>query len=256
MRVRYLAATVMIATLVAAAILWKFIQAQPPDSVYIQMTSAPFPMVVGPTTLAVSLTDADGQLVENAQVEVLGIMSHGGPSHGDLTQGGVMSMTGQANSATDGLYQMSIMWPMAGPWSVVVAATLPDQRTVQEQFDIYIYPVPPAVSGGQPFYRSLSEIKAMVTANPAREYWIVIPQGTQALMQAGVGEDVIPPELRLSLSGKNTLIIRNDDIANHNIGPFFVRAGETVRQEFTQPAVFEGTCSIRHQGNLNLVVEE
>jgi hypothetical protein len=70
-----------------------------------------------------------------------------------------------------------------------------------------------------------------------------------------MGDDVIPADIRLNLSGQHVLVIRNDDIADHTVGPFFVRAGETIRQNFTQAAVFQGTCTIRHNADINIVVE-
>jgi len=83
----------------------------------------------------------------------------------------------------------------------------------------------------------------------------VIPMGTQALMRSGQGDDVIPEEIRLDLSGRHVLVIRNDDIADHVVGPFFVRSGEIIRQRFTSPAEFQGVCTIRHGAEVSIIVE-
>jgi hypothetical protein len=99
------------------------------------------------------------------------------------------------------------------------------------------------------------EVNTAVATNPEQELWIVIPQGTQQMMRTGQGADVIPPEIHLSLAGQNTLVIRNDDIADHTVGPFFVRAGETVRQQFTRAAEYLGKCTISHGAEVSIVVE-
>ena len=145
---------------------------------------------------------------------------------------------------------------MAGEWQVAVQATLADGQTVvQERFGLYVYPVPPRLVGGETDYRSASEIEAAISTNPQREYWIVIPQGTQAMIRTGQGEDIMPSEIHLSLTGQNVLYIRNDDIADHTVGPFFIRAGETIRQEFTRAAEFVGKCTILHGNEVSIVVD-
>lgn len=244
MRVR--AATIVILlTMVALAALWR--ATQPPDdnSIQLDLTSDPFPLAASPGTLLVALSRADGTPVDDASVQVSATM----------IMPGMLPLVGRPGNSQDGLYPVSIMWPMPGEWVIDVSATLPEGGSVQEQYNIYIYPVPQPDPGGEPRYRSVSEVSATVSTNPAQEMWIVIPQGTQMLMRTGQGADVIPPEIRLSLNGQNTLVIRNDDIADHTVGPFFVRAGETVRQEFTRAAEFVGTCTISHGAEVSILVE-
>jgi hypothetical protein len=149
------------------------------------------------------------------------------------------------------------MWSMPGEWVVDVTAAVPESgdSSVHEQFNVFIYPVPQYDAGGQTSYRSVREVNTAVATNPEQELWIVIPQGTQQMMRTGQGADVIPPEIHLSLAGQNTLVIRNDDIADHTVGPFFVRAGETVRQQFTRAAEYLGKCTISHGAEVSIVVE-
>jgi hypothetical protein len=103
-------------------------------------------------------------------------------------------------------------------------------------------------------FRSASEINALVS-DPARELAIVIPQGTQALIRLGQAEDLIPTEIRLNVSGQNTLVIQNNDIVDHTIGPFLVRSGEVVRQKFTSPSVYQGVCSLNVAEAISIIVE-
>jgi hypothetical protein len=48
--------------------------------------------------------------------------------------------------------------------------------------------------------------------------------------------------------------IRNDDDRGHLIGPFFVGAHETLRQEFSSPGEFIGDCTVHPSGQIVVVV--
>lgn len=214
--------------------------------VKISLSSDPFPMTMGSAILKVSIRDTDGSLIEDAIVTATT----------QLTTAGAPEIYYYPNQVINGIYQVPVVWSMTGQGSVLVSAELPNQRgTVEERFSVYIYLVPPLSTNNQSSYRSFDEINRDVTANAAEEYWIVIPQGTREMILMGEGDEIVPAQIRLKLNGQNTLVIRNDDFADHTIGPFFVRAGETIRQEFTQAAVFEGTCSIRHNASIKIIVE-
>jgi hypothetical protein len=212
----------------------------------LQLGSDPFPMTVGPNTLRVSLTDESGAAIEGADINVTReVMGHVG-----ATLAGATLVQGD-----DGVYVGRFVWPTASQWRIQVAARLPDGATLAETYEIYIYAIPPQKVSGEPYYHGLTATNEAVAADPDRELWIVIPQGTQDMIKHGMAADVVPEEIRLAASGRNTLIIRNNDISDHTIGPYFVRAGETVRQRFTQPATFVGTCSIRQQAEVSIIVE-
>ena len=239
-------ALVTIVLIAIAVGVWAVSRQPTPLNVQIRLHSDPYPLSVGPSTLLVSLSDAEGAPVDGARIQVASQMMHAGS----------LSLTHTSTGALDGEYHVPIIWPMMGQWTVDVTAELPDERgTVREQFMLFIYAVPPFNTGDQTTYRSVSEINALVSADPERELWIVIPQGTQELIKTGQGDELIPAEIRLQANGRNILVIRNDDIADHTIGPFFVRSGETVRQQFTEAAIFEGTCSVRHSDDISIIVE-
>jgi len=67
--------------------------------------------------------------------------------------------------------------------------------------------------------------------------------------------EFVPELINLSVSGQNTLVIRNDDYVANTVGPFYVGAGETLRQRFDAPGVFQGTCTI-NQGVIRIEVSE
>jgi hypothetical protein len=220
-------------------------QNQPPGSVEIRLSSDPFPLAVGPATLLVSLVNSDGTPVENASVEVTGQMEHTG-----------MPLSGQTNSSQNGEYRLDMTISRMGSWRFDVTATLPDQpEPLQEQYEVFVYPIPMRNRSSRTTYRSASALNALLRARSDDELWIVIPQGTEAMMRMGDSEDIIPEEIRLKLGGQNVLVIRNDDIAHHNVGPFFVQAGETIRQEFSSPTILQGACSINHGAEVSIIVE-
>jgi hypothetical protein len=210
----------------------------------VQLRSDPYPMVIGPASLFIIITDSAGNAVEDASVSLVGQMIHDG----------MLPQYGRAAGYQDGAYRFAITWPMTGMYLLDVTAALPDGQTLREQFEIYVYAV--AVDAAVPVqYRSASDNRALIT-NPSTEYSIVIPQGAKVMMLAGQAEDMIPTEIRLNVGGQNTLVIHNSDIAEHTIGPFTVRAGETIRQTFTRPSVYQGTCSLNAAAELNIIVEE
>lgn len=235
------AVTILVVVIGISAVL----RNQPTGGVEIHLSSEPFPLAVGQSTLLVSLIDGEGAPVEGATVEVNARMAHEG----------MLPVAGQAIES-NGQYRAFVTLPMMGEWIVDVIARLPQQPApLQERFEVYVYPIVPPDSGNQTRYRSVSEIDNLFASRPSDEYWIVIPMGTQALMRSGQGDDVIPEEIRLDLSGRHVLVIRNDDIADHVVGPFFVRSGEIIRQRFTSPAEFQGVCTIRHGAEVSIIVE-
>ncbi len=95
-----------------------------------------------------------------------------------------------------------------------------------------------------------------VNETTSREYRIVIPEGTSALIAAGEDPGVIPEQITLKLDEKDILVIENNDLEGHRIGGFYVGAGETLRQEFRTPAVYEGECTIHESNQVQIIVSE
>lgn len=212
----------------------------------IELRSDPFPLRVGQTSLEIAVKDPTGNPIEDATVYINSVMNHDG----------MLPLSGYATHLSNGIYQRGIIFPMMGEWTLDITAELPnDQGELNEQFVVYIYPVTQYLDLSNNLFRSESQINTEMTENP-EELWIVIPQGAQAMIMTDFDADVIPTEMYLQVSGQNTLVIRNDDFEDHIVGPYFIRAGETVRQTFTRPAVFYGTCSIRHDDIVRIIIEE
>jgi hypothetical protein len=88
----------------------------------------PEPALVGPATLSVQLSDANGAPVEGATVSLKGDMSHAG----------MQPVLADAAETTAGVYEAQWVWTMSGDWFVTVTATLSDGRTLVRRFDLTV----------------------------------------------------------------------------------------------------------------------
>ncbi len=85
-------------------------------------------------------------------------------------------------------------------------------------------------------------------------YEFVIPPGAGEALDAGEPLEILPGTLEVTVG--ETISIVNDDDRGHNIGPFFVGAGETLTQRFSSPGEFVGVCTVHPSGQLVLIVDE
>ena len=85
-------------------------------------------------------------------------------------------------------------------------------------------------------------------------YQFVIPPGAGEALDAGKPLEILPGTLEVRVG--ETISIVNDDDRGHNVGPFFVGAGETLTQRFSSPGEFVGVCTVHPSGQLVLVVDE
>ncbi len=83
---------------------------------------------------------------------------------------------------------------------------------------------------------------------------VVIPAGTGRRLDGGQRVELWPSALTLHVG--DTLQVRNDDDRGHVVGPFFVRAGETMTQRFASTGRFAGSCDLHPDGRFELVVVE
>ena len=81
----------------------------------------------------------------------------------------------------------------------------------------------------------------------------VIPAGSDDRIERGETLDILPRELVAQLD--ETIVITNQDDEAHLLGPWFLGPGETLRQRFTTPGVFEDACSVHPEGRFTVVVE-
>lgn len=90
--------------------------------------SYPDPAAVGETTLTITLTDADGNPINDATLAIRGDMNHAGmqPVLRDVEEG------------EGGVYEVPFQWTMDGDWIVTVDVTLADGTEVSETFDLSV----------------------------------------------------------------------------------------------------------------------
>lgn len=242
---RFDALILVLVGIITLAAVWLFTRGIGVNAYQLQLTSNPFPLVVGQNTLQVSLLDGSGSAVDGATVSVTA----------NRAMPGQLPINGRTTRSENGVYSIPLIWSAVDRWTIDVTAQLPNSdQVIRDQFLVFAYPIQQQNKGEIDAYRSLNGIARTQAENP-EEFWIVIPPGTEALIREGHGDDVMPAEIRLFVDGQNTLVIQNNDIGDHTIGPFFVGAGETLRQRFTQPAVYQGVCSVRHDSIVSIIIE-
>ena len=83
---------------------------------------------VGSATLRITLTDTNGEPINDAVLEIRGDMSHAG----------MEPLLASAEAGQASVYEVPFEWTMAGDWIVTVTATLPDGRIATREFDLTV----------------------------------------------------------------------------------------------------------------------
>lgn len=91
----------------------------------LQIEVEPMSTSVGDTILMVTVTDADGNPIDDATVDV----------KGDMTHAGMEPVLTEVEGGENGVYALPYEWTMAGDWYMTVNVTLPDGSTASQQFD-------------------------------------------------------------------------------------------------------------------------
>lgn len=84
------------------------------------------------------------------------------------------------------------------------------------------------------------------------EYVVDVPAGTGARISRGEKVELIPSQVDLSVG--DTIVIANADDQLHEVGPFSVRAGETLRYTFDRAGTYVGNCTVHPSGTVEIVV--
>lgn len=80
--------------------------------------------------------------------------------------------------------------------------------------------------------------------DPAREYRIVIPQGTGDAISMGNDPGIIPLKIELTLGERDILVLENHDHNDFLVGGIWVAPYETVSKQFYEPQSFVGLCTV------------
>jgi len=81
---------------------------------------------------------------------------------------------------------------------------------------------------------------------------IVVPQGTQAQMDAG--EEIVLFPRRLEVGVGDRIVIENEDDSSHQVGPYVVGPGQRIVQTFSATGIIEGICTLHPSGEVTIVV--
>lgn len=98
------------------------------DSFTVALATEPAPPLVGDGELVVTLRDAAGQPMNDAQLAIEANMSHAG----------MTPVSGSGTRGEAGIYRVPIAWTMAGDWYVDVRFTLPDGQAITRRFPVQI----------------------------------------------------------------------------------------------------------------------
>jgi hypothetical protein len=83
---------------------------------------------------------------------------------------------------------------------------------------------------------------------------IVVPLGTQERLDRGEEVVVMPAELRFEVG--DTLLIRNQDVSDHPVGPYSVRAGQEFELRYGAPGHYVGMCPLTEGKTYEIVITE
>ncbi len=89
-------------------------------------------------------------------------------------------------------------------------------------------------------------------AEVAPGYSYTIPLGAGEALDQGTPLEILPVTLDVSVG--EAIEIVNQEVRGHNVGPWFVGAGETLRQTFSSAGEFVGNCTVHPSGELILIV--
>lgn len=81
---------------------------------------------------------------------------------------------------------------------------------------------------------------------------VEVAPGTAQRLAAGEEVDLLPRTLEVSVGDR--LEITNRDEVTHEVGPYTVAAGQTLRQTFTSVGTLEGACTLHPSGAITIVV--
>ncbi|HSL58393.1 MAG TPA: hypothetical protein VK866_11175 [Acidimicrobiales bacterium] len=80
----------------------------------------------------------------------------------------------------------------------------------------------------------------------------VVEAGTGNRLAAGEDIEIMPEEVLLEVGDEIRIV--NEDSRAYLVGPYFVRAGETVAQRFDRPQELVGACDLSGGGEIRIVV--
>lgn len=92
------------------------------------------------------------------------------------------------------------------------------------------------------------------TARPPKQITLLIPKGTAAEVARGEQPPTIPESMVFVVG--DTLVVKNDDVVDHKLGPLFIPAHSSARLSLDQEGGLAYECSFQPQKYFGIDVQE
>jgi hypothetical protein len=92
------------------------------------------------------------------------------------------------------------------------------------------------------------------TDRPPQQIELVIPAGAAEQVSAGEPLPSIPEKMVFVVG--DTLVVKNQDAADHELGPLWIPAGTTARLQLNEPARLAYSCSFQNTRYLGVDVRQ
>lgn len=87
-----------------------------------------------------------------------------------------------------------------------------------------------------------------------KEVQLIIPEGTAARVADGEAVPSIPDTMVFTLG--DTLVVKNEDVVNHELGPLWIPAGSSASLVLDQASKFAYSCSFQPSRYLGLDIKK
>lgn len=129
-RLKYLNSLLLVALLLAAGCVRQSRVVDQTTAVEVELSFDPNPPAVGKGIIYLEVRDANGQPIEELDIQI----------KGDMTHAGMTPVFGVSDDEGDGRYSIPFEWSMAGDWILQVATDLPDGRVLNRSFEVRVQP--------------------------------------------------------------------------------------------------------------------
>lgn len=174
--------------------------------------------LVGETTLIVTVTDDDGNIIENP-----GTLS----VRGDMDHAGMTPVIRDASESNNGVFSVPFEWTMGGAWTVEVTLTLDNEEVVTETYDYEI--LTEASEDTDMGDMDMSEDddsdmdhSSMSSGETSAVYMSITNNGDSDMTIAGVQTEVA------EIAELHETVIENDIARMDAVEALVIPAGETV----------------------------
>lgn len=88
-----------------------------------------------------------------------------------------------------------------------------------------------------------------------RDELFEIPPGTWARRMAGEKLEILPDTIRLTLGGRDVLLLRNLDDVPQTFGPVLIMPGQSFRLPFEVASIYSFACTAHSSGQMQVIVD-